>query len=147
MSTSYFTKVVTFYCFSHIQSNIFKEMEKMFPKIFCLALALNMLVGTQSMTKVIGIHRPLVFNTICIFITFEKYLYWVFSIHLRKNVFVLINTFLPASILFVSILFMNNFFVKSIKIESLSYQITLINLSYSNKNKEKFIHILEFEFW
>jgi len=42
---------------------------------------------------------------------------------------------------------MNNFFVKSIKIESLSYQITLINLSYSNKNKEKFIHILEFEFW
>ena len=96
---------------------------------------------------VYAVYRPLVFNTICIFITFEKYLYWVFSIHLRKNVFVLINTFLPASILFVSILFMNNFFVKSIKIESLSYQITLINLSYSNKNKEKFIHILEFEFW
>ena len=36
--------------------------------------------------------RPLVFNTICIFNTFKKYLHWVFSIHLQKYVLVLINT-------------------------------------------------------
>ena len=38
-------------------------------------------------------HRPVTINTICIFNTFKKYLYWLFSILFEIALLVLINTF------------------------------------------------------
>ena len=93
------------------------------------------------------ITRPLVFNTICIFNTFKKYLYWVFSIHLQKM-------YLYRSILFCQLQYFLfqyfswiSFFAKCINRASFSYQTNLINLSYSHKNRDKCIHKKEFEFW
>ena len=51
-------------------------------------------------------------HNICIFNTFKKYLYWLFSILLAIVVLVLINNFFPVPILFWPILFKIGFITK-----------------------------------
>ena len=71
-------------------------------------------------------NRPLTINTICIFNTFNKYLYWLFSILLEIFVLVLINTFSPTNTFSHQYFFMNHIFSSN----SLNMKILVLKLTF-----------------